>query len=151
MDISSTPAHPVMAVVRNIKKQTSSIWSPHLARDRRPVEHSIWEPPAAEWEAQSELTGRRNAQVTMFVVGFIFPLAWMFAAFIPIKPATPSNDIERNDSSTKLDKQNGQDDAVFTSAIWWRKVNRGMSIIGLLILGAIIALIVIGVQQRWGH
>jgi hypothetical protein len=26
-----------------------------------------------------------------------------------------------------------------------------MSIIGLLILGAIIALIVIGVQQRWGH
>lgn len=74
MDISSTPAHPVMAVVRNIKKQTSSIWSPHLVRDRRPVEHSIWEPPAAEWEAQSELTGRRNAQVTMFVVGFIFPL-----------------------------------------------------------------------------
>ncbi|KAH6969120.1 hypothetical protein HG530_005860 [Fusarium avenaceum] len=151
MDISSTPAHPVMAVVRNIKKQTSSIWSPHLARDRRPVEHSIWEPPAAEWEAQSELTGRRNAQVTMFVVGFIFPLAWMIAAFIPIKPATPSNDIERNNSSTKLDKQNSQDDAVFTSAIWWRKVNRGMSIIGLLILGAIIALIVIGVQQRWGH
>ncbi|KAM0223109.1 hypothetical protein ACHAPA_011618 [Fusarium lateritium] len=151
MDISSTPAHPVMAVVRNIKKQTSSIWSPHLARDRRPVEHSIWEPPAAEWEAQSELTGRRNAQVTMFVVGFIFPLAWMFAAFIPIKPAAPSGDIERNDSSTKLHKQNGQDDAVFTSAIWWRKVNRGMSIIGLLILGAIIALIVIGVQQRWGH
>lgn len=75
----------------------------------------------------------------------------MFAAFIPIKPATPSNDIERNDSSTKLDKQNSQDDAVFTSAIWWRKVNRGMSIIGLLILGAVIALIVIGVQQRWGH
>jgi hypothetical protein len=75
----------------------------------------------------------------------------MFAAFIPIRPAAPSDDIERNDSSAQLDKQHSQDDAVFTSAIWWRKVNRGMSVIGLLIIGAIIALIVIGVQQRWGH
>ncbi|KAF5663667.1 hypothetical protein FHETE_7372 [Fusarium heterosporum] len=151
IDVNSVSAHPVMAVVRNIKKQTSSIWSPHLVRDRRPVEYSIWEPPAAEWEARSELTGRRNAQVTMFVVGFIFPLAWMFAAFIPIKLAPQSEDVERNDSSSKLNKQHGQDDAVFTSAIWWRKVNRGMSIIGLLILGAIIALSVIGVRQRWGQ
>jgi hypothetical protein len=74
MDISAAPAHPVIAVVRNIKKQTSSIWSPHLARDRRPVSQSIWQPPASQWEARSELTGRRNAQVTMFVVGFVFPL-----------------------------------------------------------------------------
>jgi hypothetical protein len=74
MDISAAPAHPVLAVVRNIKKQTSSIWSPHLAQDRRPVSQSIWQPPALQWEARSELTGRRNAQVTMFVVGFVFPL-----------------------------------------------------------------------------
>lgn len=74
MDIQPVSAHPVLAVVRHLKKQTSSIWSPHLARDRRPVRQSIWEPPAADWEARSELTGRRNAQVAMFVVGFIFPL-----------------------------------------------------------------------------
>lgn len=153
MDISAVPAHPVLAVVRNIKKQTSSIWSPHLARDRRPFQHSIWQPPASEWEARSELTGRRNAQVTMFVVGFIFPLAWMFAAFIPIKAATQAEDVEANNSTSKSDgfKVDGKEDAVFTSAIWWRRVNRGMSIIGLLILGAIIALSVVGVKQRWGH
>ncbi|KAL4723745.1 hypothetical protein ACLX1H_009389 [Fusarium chlamydosporum] len=98
VDITAVPAHPVMAVVRNIKKQTSSIWSPHLARDRRPVQHSIWQPPASEWEARSELTGRRNAQVTMFVVGFIFPLAWIFAAFIPITAPTQAEDIERNNT-----------------------------------------------------
>jgi hypothetical protein len=153
MDANAAPAHPVLAVVRNIKKQTSSIWSPHLARDRRPFQHSIWQPPASEWEARSELTGRRNAQVTMFVVGFIFPLAWMFAAFIPIRAATQAEDVEGNNSTSKSDgfQVNGKEDAVFTSAIWWRKVNRGMSIIGLFILGAIIALSVVGVKQRWGH
>ncbi|KAJ0141969.1 Uncharacterized protein HZ326_15190 [Fusarium oxysporum f. sp. albedinis] len=158
MDISAAPAHPALAVVRNIKKQTSSIWSPHLARDRRPVSQSIWQPPASQWEARSELTGRRNAQVTMFVVGFVFPLAWMFAALIPIQRNNETEDIERNNSTSGLGKRNetsarasGEEDAVFTSAIWWRKVNRGMSLIGLLILGAIIALIVVGVKQRWGH
>jgi hypothetical protein len=154
MGVSAAPAHPVMAVVRNIKKQTSSIWSPHLVRDRRPAQISIWQPPASEWESRSELTGRRNAQVTMFVVGFVFPLAWMLAALIPIKAVTTeTDDIERNNSTSKLDgtQVNGREDAVFTSAIWWRKVNRGMSIIGLLILGAIVALIVIGVKQRWGQ
>ncbi|KAJ4247225.1 hypothetical protein NW762_013364 [Fusarium torreyae] len=158
MDITPAPVHPVMAVMRSIKKQTSSIWSPHLGQDRRPVQHSIWRPPAADWEARSELTGRRNAQVTMFVVGFVFPLAWMFAAFIPINKVTQSEDTERNDSTSKLegghapsDRANPEDDAVFRSAIWWRKINRGMSIIGLLILGAIVALIVVGVKQRWGH
>jgi len=78
----------------------------------------------------------------------------MLAAFIPIKAAsTETDDSERNNSTSKLDgtQVNGREDAVFTSAIWWRKVNRGMSIIGLLILGAIIALIVIGVKQRWGQ
>ncbi|KAH7260036.1 hypothetical protein FSOLCH5_009611 [Fusarium solani] len=158
MDITpAPPAHPVMTVVRNLKKQTSSIWSPHLARDRRPFQHSIWQPPTSDWEARSELTGRRNAQVTMFVVGFIFPLAWMFAACMPLKPVQ-SEDTERNHSTSKLEVRRNpsgqtipEEDHVFTSAIWWRKVNRGMSIIGLLMVGAIIALIVTGVRAHWGH
>lgn len=82
----------------------------------------------------------------------------MFAALIPIQRNNQTEDIERNNSTSELGKRNeasarasGEEDAVFTSAIWWRKVNRGMSLIGLLILGAIIALIVVGVQQRWGH
>lgn len=73
LEITSIPARPVLAVVRGIKKQTSSIWSPHLGRDRRAARYSIWEPPTADWSAQSEMTGRRNAQIVMFVVGFIFP------------------------------------------------------------------------------
>lgn len=74
MDIAPASDHPVAAVIRNLKKQTSSIWSPHLARDRRAARFSMWEPPTANWSVDKGLTGRRNAQITMFVVGFIFPI-----------------------------------------------------------------------------
>lgn len=74
MDIRPVSPHPVFNVVRNIKKQTSSIWSPHLGRDRRAARFSMWEPPAADWSAKSELTGKRNSQIVLFVVGFVFPL-----------------------------------------------------------------------------
>ncbi|KAH8669804.1 hypothetical protein BGZ61DRAFT_110348 [Ilyonectria robusta] len=159
MDITPLPPHPVLAVVRNLKKQTSSIWSPHLGRDRRPIRQSIWEPPSADWEARSELTGRRNAQVAMFVVGFIFPFAWMIAATIPIPtPLGPRiNDTEHGHSQSKLSLRHDHgsqtqlvEDDMHRSAMWWRNVNRGMSIIGLLMLGAVIALIVVGTRQGWG-
>ena len=78
LDIRPISPHPVFNVVRNIKKQTSSIWSPHLGRDRRAVRYSIWQPPAAEWSAKSELSGKRNSQIVLFVVGFIFPLGKSF-------------------------------------------------------------------------
>lgn len=81
-DLRSLNANPVMQVVRSLKKQTSSIWSPHLGRDRRAAENSIWEPPVVAWEAKSDLTGRRNAQVAMFVVGFILP----FGMPLPLDP-----------------------------------------------------------------
>ncbi|KAF4972567.1 hypothetical protein FZEAL_9569 [Fusarium zealandicum] len=159
LEITSAPTYPVMAVVRNLKKQTSSIWSPHLARDRRSFRYSVWQPPAADWGARSELTGRRNVQVTMFVVGFVFPLAWIFAAFIPLNPTSNSEDTEANNHGiSKLEARHDPpsqtrlyEDLVFINALWWRKVNRGMAILGLLVLGAIIALIVVGVKQRWGH
>ncbi|KAH7140549.1 hypothetical protein EDB81DRAFT_56232 [Dactylonectria macrodidyma] len=157
MDINPLSSHPVLAIVRNLKKQTSSIWSPHLGRDRRPIRYSIWDPPSADWEAKSELTGRRNAQVAMFVLGFIFPLAWMLAATIPIPLAPQTHDIERGLGTSKwnLQHENGGhsqlvDGDMYRSAIWWRNLNRGMSIIGLLMLGAVVALIVVGTRQGWG-
>lgn len=70
MDI--TP-HPVLRVARRMKKQTSSIWSPHLQHDRRTSRYSIWEPPSAVWSAESGLMGRRNLQVVLFIAGFVLP------------------------------------------------------------------------------
>lgn len=51
----------------------SSLWSPHLRRDRRATRHSVWEPPSVSWSTEGSWFGRRNVQVVMFIVGFIFP------------------------------------------------------------------------------
>jgi hypothetical protein len=53
----------------------SSIWSPHLRTDRRAVTRSgVYGPPSVTWSTEGRFFGRRNAQVLLFVVGFIFPL-----------------------------------------------------------------------------
>ena len=64
----------VRTIARGVKKQTSSIWSPHLRRDRRASRYSIWDPPSAVWSTESGFDWRRNQQVVLFVVGFIIPL-----------------------------------------------------------------------------
>lgn len=43
------------------------------------------------------------------------------------------------------------DDSRYQSAKWWRNLNRFMSVLGLFILGAIAALVVVGVRQGWGQ
>lgn len=76
----------VHAVRRSVKKQTSSIWSPHLGYDRRASRYSVWEPPAV-WSAEGGITNRRNIQVVLFMVGFVFPFGKLNA--VPISPAIP--------------------------------------------------------------
>lgn len=51
----------------------SSIWSPHLRLDRRATRHSVWEPPSVNWSTEGGWFGRRNVQIVMFIVGWIFP------------------------------------------------------------------------------
>lgn len=65
--------------------------------------------------------------------------------------------VERLQSTSHLDLQleaarqaQRADETRYNSALWWRNLNRGMSIVGLLVIGAAIALIVVGVRQKWG-
>ena len=51
----------------------SSIWSPHLRLDRRATRYSVWEPPSVNWSTEGGWFGRRNVQIVMFIVGWIFP------------------------------------------------------------------------------
>jgi hypothetical protein len=51
----------------------SSMWSPHLRHDRRATQRSAWVPPSVTWSTEGGAFGRRNIQVVMFIVGFIFP------------------------------------------------------------------------------
>jgi hypothetical protein len=161
MEISPAPApqgHDYR-VFRTLKQKTSSIWSPHLQTDRRATRYSVWDPPSVSWSADSGMLGKRNAQVVLFILGFILPLAWMVAAFLPL-PANPKLQM--------LEVENGEnhfssihpafryqqyvvDETRYESARWWRNLNRVMSVIGLLIIGAVVALAVVGVRQGWGH
>lgn len=141
---------------RGLKRMTSSLWSPHLEEDRRAHDPSMWQgPPKA---SDSGIFGARNRQVFLFALGFIFPFAWMIASFLPLPPRSTLDMVERGYSTTQfripetpepLAKQTrAVDKKRFLSARWWRNLNRIMSVVGLLVIGAIIALSIIGYWQN---
>ncbi|KAI2630606.1 hypothetical protein GGR54DRAFT_161697 [Hypoxylon sp. NC1633] len=143
------------------RKKTSSLWSPHLRLDTRASRFSVWNAPSVTWSADSGVFGRRNIQVVLFVMGFLFPFAWMIAAFLPLPPKPMLAMDERDRSTTEFHASEHRkssyrghvlvDDSRYQSARWWRNINRFMAIAGLLILGAVAALVVIGVRQRWAQ
>jgi hypothetical protein len=95
----------------------------------------------------------------MFITGFLFPFSWMLGALLPlpVKPVAPmqedhstSNLDETNDSPNDYLRQFGpMDESRYESAKWWRRLNRWMSLAGVLIIAAIVVLVVIGLKERW--
>ncbi|KAK0711164.1 hypothetical protein B0H67DRAFT_277436 [Lasiosphaeris hirsuta] len=137
-------------VIRTLKRKTSSIWSPHLRMDRRSRRYSVWDPPSVSWSADTGIMGKRNAQVVLFILGFIFPFAWMVAALLPLPPNPKRMMTERDHSQPELAYHpRAIDETRYENAHWWRNLNRAMSVVGLLIIGAIVALVVVGVRQGW--
>lgn len=146
-----------LAMVERIKKQTSSIWSPHLRRDKRAQVYSFWRPPFSMLQFCQGDLNRNRVQTVCFVLGFVFPFAWMFAAFLPLPSPTRLETHDKNYTSGHLDPEYGithrsLDDPVasfYFRANWWRNLNRYMSIVGIFVIGAAVALAVAGTQQRW--
>jgi len=159
MQISGAPQYA--RGVYQPKKKSSSIWSPHLKVDRRSTLYNAWAPPSVAWSAESGALGRRNIQVVLFVMGFVIPFAWMIGAFLPLPVPKHLKGTNPDDSQTELgatvqektrdDQHFAFDDARYQSARWWRNLNRVMSIVGILVLGAVAALAVIGVKDRWAQ
>ena len=141
----------------------SSIWSPHLGPDRRATRHSTWDPPSVNWSTEGGWFGRRNVQVVMFIVGWIFPpgkphlscccdrltdsIAWMSAALLPL-PRKPLKEMREHDGTiidippgpSDYTRQFGPlDEARYESAKWWRNLNRWMSLVGVIIIVAIVS------------
>jgi hypothetical protein len=83
----------------------------------------------------------------------------MVAAFLPLPVKPVSSMVEqpmKNESKCHVDLTSEppldfrtSEETRYRSARWWRNLNRVMSVVGLLIIGAIIALIVIGVREQW--
>ncbi|KAL1862471.1 hypothetical protein Daus18300_008568 [Diaporthe australafricana] len=162
MDIEPAPAQEEMGIRRGLRRITSSVWSPHLRRDVRARDrYSVWDPPSVSWSAESGMFGRRNAQVVLFVFGFIFPFAWMIGAVLPLPKPSPLAMLERYSSISDFGVRSREheferhietvDELRYENATWWRTLNRFMSVVGLLIIGAVVGLAVAAVKQGWGR
>jgi len=90
----------------------------------------------------------------MFIMGFIFPFAWMIAAFLPL-PENPvfvmreRNHSELDMSSDMARQMNPMEEARYESARWWRNLNRAMAVVGVVILILLIVLVLIGTRHQW--
>lgn len=81
----------------------------------------------------------------------------MAGACLPL-PRNPQQQMEEGNASTsQLDvrsalprRAHSFEEAQYEGALWWRRLNRYMSIVGLLVISAVIVLTVLGVRQRWG-
>lgn len=67
----------VIEVHGSPRKRTGPSWSPHLWHDRRSAinRRTIFIAPSLDEEAEGKEMNRRNAQIWLFAVGFIFPLS----------------------------------------------------------------------------
>lgn len=83
----------------------------------------------------------------------------MVAAFLPLPPnpelelAQAENGKDKYSSTHPAFRKQryAADEMRYQSARWWRSLNRVMSVIGLLIIGAVVALAIVGVREGWGH
>ncbi|OOF91104.1 hypothetical protein ASPCADRAFT_211383 [Aspergillus carbonarius ITEM 5010] len=123
-------------------------WSPHLFPDRRAVNprKGTWGAPSLDSRTEP-LLGRRNIQVWSFCVGFVFPLAWLIASFLPLpkKPDTVSEeDVESQLEMTLRMRLFDLERRRYENARWWRKLNRWMNPLGLVIITIVVTLAVVG-------
>ncbi|KAF2128774.1 hypothetical protein P153DRAFT_292468 [Dothidotthia symphoricarpi CBS 119687] len=115
--------------------------TPHLRSDNRGQLYSMWKAPSLDADLGKTLFSRQNRQILFFCLGFIFPLAWIIAAFLPL-PVDPA--LVDMPSQLDLEQQFAQqfrhvDDKAFQKARWWRNLNRVMSGVGTLLIGVIVS------------
>ena len=162
--------------------QTLRLTTPHLHHDRRlntgssnshgygaPYNiHSRWQPA----EPQTDELGssvfkpnRRDAQVVCFMIGFLLPLTWIIASFLPLPQRPDKFDPEKMgfhrstegyphewdevDVLAKLRLERhlrGLEELRWHNARWWQRMNRWMSCVGLVVIIIVIILAVIGTR-----
>jgi hypothetical protein len=125
-------------------------WSPHLYPDRNIARQrgSTWRAPSLDSRTEP-LLGRRNIQVWSFCLGFVCPLTWLVASFLPLppKPEMVLADDSESDVETALQlRLFDLERKRYQNARWWRNLNRWMNCVGLVIIVIIIVLAVVGTQ-----
>ncbi|QKX60083.1 uncharacterized protein TRUGW13939_07225 [Talaromyces rugulosus] len=118
--------------------------SPHLHPDKGQTSpRHTWLAPSLDSRNEPAL-GRRNVQVYSFCLGFVFPLAWVIAAFLPLPPQPSGVDEEMVAGASAKYRIQQHEKRRYQSARWWRNVNRVMIPVGTAIIAIIVTLAVVG-------
>ncbi|KAL2217188.1 putative serine-rich protein [Thermoascus aurantiacus ATCC 26904] len=126
--------------------QPRNTWSPHLYLDKRvDCRRPMWQAPSIDSTAEP-FFGRRNIQVYSFCLGFIFPPAWLIAAFLPLppKPVFSQDESHPDIERAQQEKTLRFEERRYENARWWRNVNRCMVPVGIGITVIIVVLAVVG-------
>ncbi|EME48290.1 hypothetical protein DOTSEDRAFT_70031 [Dothistroma septosporum NZE10] len=136
--------------------------TPHLAPSKRTSQNrlSAWHAPSFVSSLDTLITSRHNRQILLFVLGFICPLTWMLGAALPLpKKPLSAEDLEANLGTAGQSEEDVQmammkheagdaerrwrEEKLYHKARWWRMLNRVMSVVGVGVIAAVIALAVI--------
>ena len=139
------------------RPKISQTWSPHLWQHRSsiPKRRSLFIAPALDRDVVSKTPKRRNIQVVLFTLGFVFPIGWFVAAFLPLPPRPwvekKDKGRERPGSRASIaqdleDRLAPVDEAQYENARWWRNLNRMMMVVGIFIIAAIVSIFSFGTQ-----
>ncbi|KAI9797755.1 MAG: hypothetical protein M1835_006927 [Candelina submexicana] len=148
-----TPAPQQQGLTRGpSRRKITELWSPHLQQDKRTTaRRSMWREPPFEERQESNPLDRRNVQILAFCIGFVCPIAWMIGAFLPLPRnpyIAPKGDAGRPDIEEAMTRVLGPvDEAKYENARWWRNLNRILSVVGLIVIIAVIALAVVAAHM----
>ncbi|KAI5287742.1 hypothetical protein KEM54_005775 [Ascosphaera aggregata] len=113
----------------------SGRWSPHLTRDRGARTHLIFVEPALPSTGSTKKSPyhlQQKSQVILFVSGFICPVLWFIASVLPLPKRKNGYSVENG--TTPEDISYSMDDPYLENARWWRRKNRYMSPVGVMVI-----------------
>ena len=127
---------------------------PHLAPSRRFSNRiSAWRAPSFDEALNTLVVSRQNRQILFFCLGFLCPLLWMVAAFLPIPPRPraiqvnefvgeeeePKTGQGRFSLGVQMEMFDWEQEKRHLKARWWRNLNRVMSFVGVGVVAAIVS------------
>lgn len=128
-----------------VGSRLASQWSPHLFPDNRAGGRSHWLAPTVD-ENTAPIPTWRNAHMIGFMLGFIFPISWFVAAFLPLPPRPVMREMTQNPDAggpaqqEQMDYRTAVIDEVKHANIrWWRNLNRFMCAVGLVVIAIVVS------------
>ena len=137
---------------------------PHLTPSKRhSLRISTWRPPSFVESLDTLIHSRCNRQILLFALGFVCPLLWMLGAALPLprKPLGATDAEKQVGGGSEEDVQMAmmkheagdaekrwREEKEWLKARWWRTLNRVMSLVGLLVIGAVVTWCILMYKKR---